>query len=157
MDLVERYLQAVKFWLPKAQQQDILQELSVDIQSEIEEKEAALGRKLNEAEVADLLKQRGRPFFVAAQYKPKQHLIGPALFPVYLLVLKIVALFYLVPWVVVWIFLMIFDATYRHGRLGPALAADWGTLWLNVLLCFAMTTIVFAIFERVQAHEKWRN
>ena len=57
MDLIDRYLQAVKFWLPKAQQQDILQELSVDIQSQVEDKEAELGHKLNEVEVADLLKK----------------------------------------------------------------------------------------------------
>src|SRR5215471_16481674 len=124
MDLIDRYLQAVKFWLPKAQQQDILQELSVDIQSQVEDKEAGLGRKLNEAEVADLLKQRGRPLSVAAGYLPQQHLIGPALFPVYVLVLKIVALFYLVPWVVVWICLMIFDEAYRSAHHGLKLVAD---------------------------------
>lgn len=157
MDLVERYLQAVKFWLPDGQEQDILQELSVDIQLEIEDKEAGLGRKLNEAEVADLLKQRGRPLSVAAGYRPQQHLIGPALFPVYLLVLKIVALFYLVPWIVVWICMMIFDAAYRGKHLGLALMTDWGTLWLNVLFCFAVTTIVFAVLERAQVQAKWQQ
>jgi hypothetical protein len=157
MDLIERYLQAVKFWLPRGQEQDILQELSVDIQAEIEEKEAGLGRKLNEAEVADLLKRRGMPVVVAAGYRPRQYLIGPALFPIYLLVLKIVALFYLVPWILVWIGLMIFDAEYRRGHHGVALVADWGTLWLNVLFCFAVTTIVFAVFEKLQAHAKWEK
>jgi hypothetical protein len=31
MELLERYLQAVKFWLPKKQKQDIIAELSEDI------------------------------------------------------------------------------------------------------------------------------
>src|SRR6516164_3578858 len=148
MDLIERYLQAVKFWLPEGQQQDILQELSVDIQAEIEEKEAGLGRKLNEDEVADLLKQRGRPLSVAAGYLPQQQLIGPALFPAYVLVLKIVALCYVVPWIAVWTCLMIFDGAYRRGQHGLTLVSDWGSLWLNILLCFAITTIVFAVMER---------
>jgi hypothetical protein len=157
MDLIDRYLQAVKFWLPKPQQQDILQELSVDIQSQVEDKEAELGHKLNEVEVADLLKRRGRPLSVAGGYLPQQHLIGPALFPVYMLVLKIVALFYLVPWIVVWICIMIFDAAYRGEHLGLKLVADWGTLWLNILFCFAVTTIVFAVIERVGARSKFQE
>ena len=51
MDLLERYLQAVKFWLPGKQRHDILAELSEDIRSEIEDKEAALGRPVGSAEL----------------------------------------------------------------------------------------------------------
>ena len=47
MELVERYLQAVKFWLPKAEQNDILAELAEDIHSQMEERETELGRALN--------------------------------------------------------------------------------------------------------------
>ena len=39
MELIDRYLQAVKFWLPETQKEDIIAELSEDIQSQIEEKE----------------------------------------------------------------------------------------------------------------------
>ncbi len=52
MDLLDRYLQAVKFWLPKNQKQDIIAELSEDIRSQVEDREAELGRKLNESELA---------------------------------------------------------------------------------------------------------
>lgn len=51
MELIDRYLQAVKFWLPKQQKQDIIAELSEDIYAQVEEQESGLGRKLNEAEV----------------------------------------------------------------------------------------------------------
>ena len=44
MELLDRYLQAVRFWLPKAQQNDIIAELGDDIRSQIEDKESALGR-----------------------------------------------------------------------------------------------------------------
>src|SRR5260370_32357604 len=82
MELLDRYLQAVKFWLPKAQKQDIIAELSEDIRSQIEEKENELGRKLNEAEVEAILIQRGSPIVVANRYLPHRHCIGPFLFPV---------------------------------------------------------------------------
>ena len=41
-DLIDRYLHAVKFWLPKAQQADIVAEIGEDLQSLVEEREAAL-------------------------------------------------------------------------------------------------------------------
>ena len=40
MELLDRYLQAVRFWLPKAQRDDIAAELSEDIRSQIEERES---------------------------------------------------------------------------------------------------------------------
>lgn len=59
MELIDRYLQAVGFWLPRKQRQDILAELAEDLQSQIEEKEAGLNRKLSEAELESLLKEPG--------------------------------------------------------------------------------------------------
>ena len=34
-DLIDRYLHAVKFWLPKAQQEDIVAELGEDLLSQV--------------------------------------------------------------------------------------------------------------------------
>ena len=42
MELLDRYIQAVRFWLPKAQRDDIAAELSEDIRSQIEERESEL-------------------------------------------------------------------------------------------------------------------
>jgi hypothetical protein len=61
MELIGRYLQAVKFWLPKEQKQDIIAELSEDLYSQIEEREAQVGRKLDDTEVEAMLMKRGRP------------------------------------------------------------------------------------------------
>lgn len=153
MDLLERYLQAVKFWLPKEQKQDIIAELSEDLRSEIEEKESALGRKLNDTELSAILKQRGRPVFVANRYLPQEHLIGPVLFPIYRLVLKIVMLCYLVPAVVVWITLMIFNTGFRADHAGShiisTLGSIWSTLWSSAFLAVGIVTLVFAVLERL--------
>ena len=156
MDLIERYLQAVKFWLPRGQEQDILQELSVDIQAEIEEKEAGLGRKLNEAEVADLLKRRGMPVVVAAGYRPRQHLIGPALFPIYVFVLKIVGLCFLAPWIAAWaaVLFAVPSASAAHPGLWAKFGAVWGASWAGLVFSFGIVTMVFAIIERVQTRSR---
>jgi hypothetical protein len=88
MELLDRYLHALKVYLPKAQQRDIVAELSDSILSDVEEQEAALGRTLNRDEEVALLKRYGHPLVAAGRYLPQQYLIGPALYPYYWVALK---------------------------------------------------------------------
>jgi hypothetical protein len=95
MELLDGYLKAVGQNLPKAQRDDIVKELSENIRSQIENKEAELGRPLNEAEVGSVLKQHGHPLIVAGRYRHDERsltlgrrIIGPALFPFYARVLS---------------------------------------------------------------------
>jgi hypothetical protein len=157
MDIVERYLQSVGFWLPKAQKKDIVAELSEDIRSEMEERESRLGRALNDVEVAGILRQRGRPIVVANRYMPQRHVIGPVLYPAYAFVLKVVCLCYLCPWVLVWVCLVAFDARYRAERLAWNLTilGDWATFWHIAFFLFGAITATFAVMERVQATSRF--
>ena len=44
-ELIDRYLQAVRFWLPKSRNQDeLIAELGEDLRSQVEEKEAEVSR-----------------------------------------------------------------------------------------------------------------
>lgn len=139
MDLVERYIAAIKFWLPAKSRDDIAAELAEDIRCEIEETERQKGRKLSEDEVSDLLKERGAPVAVASRYLPQRSLIGPEIMPVYLFVLKIVATICLAPLVIAWI-----AAPYvRDNVFGQLLMAPASSL----LTAFAVVTIIFAVIE----------
>lgn len=148
MNLLDRYLQAVKWFLPSTQKQDIFAELSDDIRSHVEEREAELGRKLDEAEMEAILKRWGHPMLVAGRYLPQQYLIGPVLFPLYRNVLKMVTLFYLVPWLLAWLFLVLFVPSYRAEYPGLSLLGTLGTWWDIALSAFAFVTAGFAIAER---------
>jgi hypothetical protein len=152
MELLDRYLQAVRFWLPKAQQNDIIAELGDDIRSQIEDKESALGRPINEDELAALLRQTGHPMRVAARYQPQQSLIGPALFPIYKFVLKMVSIFYLVPWVLVWIGLVVFVPSHRAENPALTVLGGWASLWHTAFIFFGIITLVFAVVERFQSN-----
>ncbi len=88
MELVERYLQAVRFLLPKKQRHDVDREISEELQSQIEEQQAERGRALDEDELASLLKRFGHPALLALRYQPERHLIGPAVFPLYWFALR---------------------------------------------------------------------
>src|SRR6187455_2593768 len=89
MDLVDRYVQAVRQHLPAKQQDDIANELTEDIVSEMSDKQEELGRPLTEAEQEAILKQYGHPYVLAMRYRPQQYLIGPSLFQFYVPALKI--------------------------------------------------------------------
>jgi hypothetical protein len=151
MDLLDRYLQAVKFWLPDPQKEDIVAELSEDIRAQIEDKEAALGRPITEAEVVVILRQLGRPVLVANRYLPQRYLIGPLWFPIYVFVLKIVAACYLVPSILVRVGLTVFNPVYRADHPGAGwfrvLGSAWGDFWLTTMLVLGSVTVVFAALE----------
>jgi hypothetical protein len=147
MDLIDRYLQAVKFWLPSEQKRDIIAELSEDLHSQIEDKESELGRPLNDAEVEAILKKGGPPMLVAQQYLPQRYLIGPALFPMYCFVLKLGWLFFFGPWLILGIGANLFTGGHFQGLLEPFLRA--------VLINFAAITGVFALIERSHAETRF--
>ena len=90
MELIDRYLQSVKWMLPRKQQDDVIRELSDEILSQVEEKESALGRPLTEDEQVALLKQLGHPMLLASRYSKQRYLIDPTIFAIYWMVLRLV-------------------------------------------------------------------
>ena len=158
MELVDRYLQAVRFWLPKNRRQDdLLAELGEDLRSQIDAKEEELGHSLDQAEVSEILKRCGSPMVVASRMGPQRHLIGPTLFPIYLFVLKMVLLWILVP---VFIFIVgPVNLANANGNWPAAILNTMGGLWSGAFTAAATITLVFAILESSKAlaqHEcKW--
>jgi hypothetical protein len=150
MELLDRYLHAIEFWLPKRQKQDIIAELSEDLRSQIDEKEAELGRKLNDAEVGTILKRCGSPVEVASRYLPQNYLIGPTLFPVYRFVLVVVVMGCVIPRALIWLGFLIADPAHR-GYL------HMENLWLTVLYCAFFTTLAFVIIEQSGAKVEGLN
>jgi hypothetical protein len=141
MELLERYLQAVRTYLPMSQQEDILQELRENLRGQIEDRESALGRPLNEDELAEILKKHGHPLLVATRYRQSRHLIGSTLFPFYWLVMKIILAIVGFGYAVS-VLVMIAQGKLFFEVLG-ALLNYVGA----VLPTFAIVTIVFAVLD----------
>lgn len=146
MELLERYLQAVRFFLPRKQQDDIIRELSENLLSQIEDRQEELGRTLVESELADILRRHGHPMLVAGRYRARQQLIGPVFFPIYLFALQAglgIAL-------LVTVVLAIVTAAVDGDPIQVAVKAmlDFPGRGLMV---FAWTTLVFAALDVAQA------
>jgi hypothetical protein len=150
MELVDRYLQAVRFWLPKTERQDdILAEFGEDLRSQIDEKQAEMGRPLQEDEVAAILKACGAPMVVATRLGPQRSLIGPAVYPIYTFVMKMVLLWVLIP-----VFLFIVGPANLSSADGwaTAVTATLGDLVYGWFMAAGIITLVFALVERTHAH-----
>ena len=141
MELVERYLQAVRICLPKSQQDDILKELRENLREQMEDRETALGRALNEDEQAEVLKKHGHPLLTAMRYRQTRHLIGSTLFPFYWFVMKIILAIVGFGYAVS-VLVLIAQGKPFFEALGALLSYAGA-----VLPAFAMVTIIFAVLD----------
>ena len=89
MDLLDRYLAAVAALLPKAQREDIVAELRDTLLNQMEEKETELGRPLTAKEREAVLKAFGHPIAVAGRFGTPRSLIGPEIYPFYIVGVKV--------------------------------------------------------------------
>ena len=142
MDLIDRYLHAVKGHLPAAQQ-DVVAELEDDLRSRVAEREDTLGRSLTDDEVAGILKSLGRPMVFASRYQKHQALIGPAMMPYYVLTLKVGAGIALLVNVVVAVVLLALGKPVGESLRG-LFAFPFTTLPIQV----GWITVVFALLDR---------
>lgn len=144
MDLIERYLAAVRQNLPAEKADDIIAELHDELATRQEMREDALGRPLRREEVTALLREFGHPLVIASRYRPQQYLIGPEIFPFYLFALRVVltiggaSLFAI----------GVSAAVLGDGNVGHMFARITGDLWGFFITAAAMVTLAFALFER---------
>jgi len=143
-ELIDRYLQSVKWMLPRKQQDDVIRELSDEILSQVEEKEHALGRPLTEDEQVGLLKQLGHPMLLASRYSKQRYLIDPSVFAIYWLVLRLVLAVTLFGMTV---------AAVAAAATGQGLGQALGILLrypFAAISAFAWVTMVFVVLDIVQ-------
>ena len=145
MDLIERYLHAVRRNLPGRNADDIVAELRDALASRIEDREEAAGRPLAEEEIVAVIKDFGHPLVVAARFRRQQWLIGPDVFPFYLFTLRVVASIIAALLVAIGIAQIVFGG---HDPL-QALLQTIGRLTTSLLVNLAIVTIVFVVLERL--------
>ncbi len=157
MELIDRYLKTVGSYLPAAQRDDITRELSENIRSEIEDKEAELGRPLTEAEQEAILKKKGHPLLVAGSYRQDQgslafgrQWIGPVIFPFYI---KVLTFNLGISFTVV---TMVFVALFVSGQ-AITFSDVMFAYSLQLIVQFGIVTGIFALVEKhlTKNPDKW--
>jgi hypothetical protein len=147
MNLLDRYLLAVKKYLPWNRQEDILAELRANLESQLEDKQADLGRPLTSEEMEDWVKHLGPPMVMAARYQPQRYLIGPTIFPMYLWILRLACVWCLVIYSVI----KAVEILSRSAGASAVLAAVLGAP-ASLIITAAWVTAVFAAIEFAMKH-----
>ena len=91
MKLIDSYVLEVGKRLPLVKgRRDIEKELRSTLEDMLEDRAQKAGRPADEALEIELLKEYGAPQKVAETYNPVPYLIGPRMFPMFIMILKIV-------------------------------------------------------------------
>jgi hypothetical protein len=141
MTVVDRYLMAVRMFLPRSAQRDIVAELSEDIRSQIEDREGKLGRPLTAGEQEAIVADFGHPALLAGRYGPRRRLIGPEIFPFYWLVLRLALVVGVAVHVAVTMMLL------AQGRADHAIRQAALVLPVVAFIQFGVITLVFALLD----------
>lgn len=153
-ELLSRYVADVKRKIGLGAPKDVDRELESLLSDSIEARETAEGRELRIDEVAGILREFGTPGEVAERYLPRpRHLIGPGLYPVFMVVVKaVLGAAALVP-----LILLLLSRLAQGEDFPPLWTGILNWLGLAYQIAFgglAWAVLVFAVLERLGVSER---
>jgi hypothetical protein len=156
MNLIERYAAEVGKHLPKRNRSDIQEEICSTLEDMLEDRARKARQPADEEMTVSLLKEFGKPEDVAASYLPPKQLVGPLLYPLYSLVVKIT-----LPILAVVLTVTLGIGLLSGERSTAGTLRGVGQAALEVasalISAFGSITLTFAILERIPwkaLHEK---
>ena len=154
MEALERYLEAVGRHLRGARREDIVAELRANLEAQLDDRQAELGRALTAQEMDNWLKQLGAPLQMAARYQAQRYLIGPEMFPVYWLVLERALGWAATIYAIVSVVLLATGTPNAQAVVDALVRLPGVLLWVA-----AWVTLIFALLEYGAARDpqKWQR
>jgi len=146
MSLVERYVSEVGKNLPRKTRSDIEAEIRSSIDDMLDDRAKKEGRAPDEDMIVEVLKELGSPEKMAASYTGEKYLIGPRLYPTFILVLKILAT----------VLVVLAAVRFGFGIAQPGMTANefislfitsLGVLINSLLVALGNIVLIFAIIE----------
>jgi len=142
MELIDRYVYAVTRELPRAQREDVAEELRGMIEDMATDR--AKGKKPSQADIVAVLKELGRPEVLALKYRQtRDYLIGPKWYGLYVKILK--QLLAIVPAIIMVIVGMV--ALAEGKTVGETVLEALGSGLTGVVHIAFWVTAVFAVIE----------
>ncbi len=155
MTLIDLYVTEVGKRLPLRSRKDIEAELRSTLEDMLEDRSRQAGKPADEAMMSDLLKEYGPPDKVAATYHPTGYLIGPRLYPFFVMVLKIV-LSVLTVVLLVTLGIQLGSQPLQGLDLARAIGSGLARILGAAIGAFGNIALVFAILERVVPADEFR-
>lgn len=149
MNLINRYVSEVGKHLPLVMgREDIEKELRSTLEDMLEERAEKEGRAADEAMEIELLKEYGAPQKVAETYNAHPYLIGPRVFPFFLMILKISIFGVLVGMSVVTIIELITEIAAGGYDYVQIALQGFGRIFSVSMSAFGYIVLAFVIIER---------
>ncbi|MBN1121157.1 MAG: hypothetical protein JXJ17_08765 [Anaerolineae bacterium] len=145
MDLLERYITEVGRYLPRKGREDVKNELRSTLEDMLDER--VVEGKPTEADVEALLREYGSPQKVAASYGSEQYVIGPDLYPFFVMVTKFGLMGITIALVIAFT-VGLFGSTMGLADLGLAVLGLVGQLFTAALSFLGSVLIVMMILQR---------
>lgn len=130
MNLIDRYVQAVKAYLPAKLREDVGEELHSLLYEKLDDMRMENNGQLSEQNEVDFLKRQGHPMTVAARYQEQQNLVSETLYPLYRQILR-------------WTLLVLVSIKVFYFALG--LVEGWQDLSLKGFVADTFETILVAL------------
>jgi len=143
-ELLDRYLLGVKRELTGKQREDIAAEIESYLLDLLEER-FSKSKEIAKSQMKEILQEMGAPRKIAAQYSTQRYLVGPRLFPAYLLILKIVLAAVIGALSLSFIINSVIGNT---SNIWLAVLEYLGTIWNGALSAGGSITLIFALIER---------
>jgi hypothetical protein len=161
MNLLDKYISEIGKKLPHRNRLDLQTEIRSTIEDMLDDRAQQTGRPIDDDMIDDVLSEYGSPAKVAAAYHPTHYLIGPQLYPFFVMVVKIVL------GVLFAVFLGSFLWNYYSSLTGPDLLKSLGDFTLqffggataalgNIVLVFAILDRVLPSLEFDETKEEWK-
>src|SRR5512137_713609 len=89
-NLIDTYVSEIGQRLPRKTRSDIEAEIRSILQDMLEERSQKTDKPVDDEMTLEILKEYGAPEKVAATYQGERYLVGPRLYPIFMMVLRIV-------------------------------------------------------------------
>lgn len=147
MELINRYISEIGKHLPQKNRADIETEIRSILEDMLDDRSQAAGRPVDESMTVEVLKAYGKPEKVASTYSPERFLIGPKLYPHFLLILKIVMIVLTIV-MLVKMGVAIFEGANTLNSFVDVVGKNIQAYFSSILTAVGSIILVFAILER---------
>jgi HAAS len=145
--IIDRYLAAVSERLPVKQREDTVKEISSLIQDALDDRSKTEGKEPDDEMMIAVLKEFGPPEKIIAPYLPERYLIGPYLYPTFMLVLRIaLPIIGVLTLVAFWLGLN-FPTPVTGAGFITELVKSVGQAIASVVTAFGNIVLIFAILQ----------
>jgi hypothetical protein len=146
MNLIETYVSEVGSRLPRKMRSDIEAELRSTLEDMLEERSREAKRPVDDEMIFEVLKKYGAPEKVAASYLPERYLIGPRLYPIFTLVLRIVLTVTGVM-AAIGLGIAVYQTTLTPANAAQVILTAIANLATAIIIALGNMVLIFAILE----------